>query len=401
MREQGVSSTMEAMYTGRTVFSQIMDAFPMHAFRECVERYSGDYKVQSFSCLDQFLTLAFAQLSYRRSLRDIEACLRAMQPRLYHMGFRGKVSRNTLAHANEKRDWRIYADLAQVLIQQARLLYARDEFGVELDQIVYALDSTTIDLCLSLFPWAPWTHGKAAVKLHTLLDLRGNIPTVVEITGARISDNSILENLTPESGAFYIMDRGYIHAAPLYELTKAAAFFVVRTRKNMLFRRRYSHPVDKSTGLRSDQTIMLTGKNSAVDYPLPARRVRYFDQEHQRTFVFLSNNFVLPALTISHLYKARWRVELFFRWIKQHLRIQSFYGTSENAVKTQIWTALSVYLLVAILKKHLSLDLSLYKILQIFSLTLFEKTPLLDVLSNAHAQLHHRPPPNQLILFDF
>jgi hypothetical protein len=392
---------MEAMYSGRTVFSQIMDAFPLPEFRACIERYQGDYKVQSFSCLDQFLTLAFAQLSYRRSLRDIEACLRAMQPRLYHMGFRGKVSRNTLAHANEKRDWRIYADLAQVLIRQARLLYAQDEFGVELDQIAYALDSTTIDLCLSLFPWAPWTHGKAAVKLHTLLDLHGSIPTVVEITGARTSDNSILERMTPESGAFYIMDRGYIHAAPLYKLTLAAAFFVVRTRKNMLFRRRYSRPVDKSTGLRSDQTIMLTGKDSAVDYPLPARRVRYFDQEHQRSLVFLSNNFAVPALTISHLYKARWRVELFFRWIKQHLRIQSFYGTSENAVKTQIWTALSVYLLVAILKKHLALDLSLYKILQILSLTLFEKTPILQVISNAHSLPANAEDANQLILFDF
>lgn len=389
------------MYSGRTVFSQIMDAFPLPEFRACIERYQGDYKVQSFSCLDQFLTLAFAQLSYRRSLRDIEACLRAMQPRLYHMGFRGKVSRNTLAHANEKRDWRIYADLAQVLIRQARLLYAQDEFGVELDQIAYALDSTTIDLCLSLFPWAPWTHGKAAVKLHTLLDLHGSIPTVVEITGARTSDNSILERMTPESGAFYIMDRGYIHAAPLYKLTLAAAFFVVRTRKNMLFRRRYSRPVDKSTGLRSDQTIMLTGKDSAVDYPLPARRVRYFDQEHQRSLVFLSNNFAVPALTISHLYKARWRVELFFRWIKQHLRIQSFYGTSENAVKTQIWTALSVYLLVAILKKHLALDLSLYKILQILSLTLFEKTPILQVISNAHSLPANAEDANQLILFDF
>jgi hypothetical protein len=392
---------MEAMYSGRTVFSQIMDAFPLQEFRACVERYQGDYKVQSFSCLDQFLTLAFAQLSYRRSLRDIEACLRAMQPRLYHMGFRGQVSRNTLAHANEKRDWRIYADLAQVLIRQARLLYAQDEFGVELDQIAYALDSTTIDLCLSLFPWAPWTHSKAAVKLHTLLDLHGSIPTVVQITGARTSDNSILEQITPESGAFYIMDRGYIHAAPLYRLTLAAAFFVVRTRKNMLFRRRYSRPVDKSTGLRSDQTIMLTGKDSAVDYPMPARRVRYFDQEHRRSLVFLSNNFVVPALTISQLYKARWRVELFFRWIKQHLRIQSFYGTSENAVKTQIWTALSVYLLVAILKKHLALDLSLYKILQILSLTLFEKTPILQVISNAHSQTADGEAANQLILFDF
>ncbi len=388
------------MYTGRTVFSQIMDALPMNEFRCCVDRYSGDYKVQSFSCLDQFLTLAFAQLSYRESLRDIEACLRAVKPRLYHMGFRGKVSRNTLAHANENRDWRIYADLAQILIRQARLLYSQDEFGLELEQVVYALDSTTIDLCLSLFPWAPWTHNKAAVKLHTLLDLRGSIPTVIEITGARVNDNTALDRITPESGAFYVMDRGYIHAARLYRITLSAAFFVVRTRKNMQFRRRRSRPVDKSTGLRSDQTIVLTGVDSAVDYPLPARRVRYFDQEHRRSLVFLSNNFALPALTISQLYKARWRVELFFRWIKQHLRIKSFYGTSENAVKTQIWTAISVYLLVAILKKHLSLDLSLYKLLQILSITLFEKTPILQVISNAEAPSSFDQPSNQLSLFD-
>jgi len=333
------------MYTGRTVFSQILDAFPMSEFRCCVDRYHGDYKVQSFSCLDQFLSLAFAQLSYRESLRDIEACLRAMRPRLYHMGFRGKVSRNTLAHANEKRNWRIYADIAQILIQHARQLYAHEEFGLELEQTVYALDSTTIDRCLSLFAWAPWTHSKAAIKLHTLLDVRGSIPTFIEITPARVSDNSILDRMTPESGAFYIMDRGYIHAARLYRLTLAAAFFVVRTRKNLQFRRRYSRPVDKSTGLRSDQTIVLTGVDSAGDYPLPARRVRYFDEEHPHNLVFLTNNFALPALTISRLYKARWRVELFFRWIKQHLRIKSFYGTSENAVKTQIWTAVSVYVL--------------------------------------------------------
>ena len=388
------------MYTGRTVFSQIMDVFPLKEFRGCVDRYRGDYKVQSFSCLDQFLTLAFAQLSYRESLRDIEACLRAMQPRLYHIGFRGGVSRNNLAHANEKRDWRIYADLAQVLIGQARLLYSQDQFGVELKDTVYALDSTTIDLCLSLFPWAPWTNSKAAVKQHTLLDLRGSIPTVIEITGARVSDNSVLDRITPESGAFYIMDRGYIHAARLYQLTLAAAFFVVRTRKNMLFRRHSSQPVDKSTGLRSDQTIYLTGADSAIDYPLPARRVRYFDQEQHRSFVFLTNNFALPALTISQLYKARWRVELFFRWIKHHLRIKSFYGTSENAVKTQIWTAISVYVLVAIIKKHLSLDLSLYKLLQILSVTLFEKTPILQVISNAEGQASFVDPPNQLSLFD-
>lgn len=388
------------MYTGRTVFSQIMDVFPHREFRSCVDRYRGDYKIQSFSCLDHFLTLAFAQLSYRESLRDIEACLRAMQPRLYHMGFRGSVSRNNLAHANEQRDWHIYADLAQVLISQARLLYSQDQFGVELEQTVYALDSTTIDLCLSLFPWAPWARGKAAVKLHTLLDLRGSIPTVIEITGARVSDNRVLDRITPESGAFYIMDRGYIHAARLYRFTLAAAFFVVRTRRNMVFRRRSSQPVDRSTGLRSDQTIVLAGVDSAVDYPLPARRVRYFDSEHRRTFVFLTNNFELPALTITQLYKARWRVELFFRWIKQHLRIKSFYGTSENAVKTQIWTAISVYVLVAIIKKHLSLDLSLHKLLQILSITLFEKTPILHVISSAVSPDSPDDLSNQLNLFD-
>lgn len=386
------------MYSGRTVFSQILDVLPMREFRGCVARYDGDYKVQSFSCLDQFLSLAFAQLSYRESLRDIEACLRAMGPRLYHMGFRGKVSRNTLAHANETRSWRIYADLAQILIQHARQLYAHEEFGLELET-VYALDSTTIDLCLSLFPWAPWTHGKAAIKLHTLLDLRGSIPTFIEITPARVSDNSILDRVAPESGAFYIMDRGYIHAARLYQLTLAAAFFVVRTRKNLQFRRRYSHPVDKSTGLRCDQTIVFTGVDSAEDYPLPARRVRYFDAEHHRSFVFLTNNFALPALTISQLYKARWRIELFFRWIKQHLRIKSFYGNSENAVKTQIWTAVSAYVMVAILKKQLSIDLSLYKFLQILSVTLFEKTPILQVISNAQARLPLDDSSNQLSLF--
>ena len=388
------------MYTGRTVFSQILDAFPLSEFRRCVNRYDGDYKVQSFSCLDQFLCLAFAQLSYRESLRDIEACLRSMQPRLYHMGFRARVSRNTLAHANEKRDWRIYADIAQILIQQARRLYVHEEFGLELEQTVYALDSTTIDLCLSLFPWAPWTRGKAAVKMHTLLDLRGSIPTFVEITPARVSDNSILDRMPPEPGAFYVMDRGYIHAARLYRLTLAAAFFVVRTRKNLQFQRRSSRPVDKSTGLRSDQTIILTGVDTAEEYPLPARRVRYFDDEQHRSLIFLTNNFALPALTISQLYKARWRVELFFRWIKHHLRIKAFYGTSENAVKTQIWTAVSVYVLVAILKKHLSLNLSLYKILQILSVTLFEKMPILQAISAASAEPESNDACNQLNLFD-
>jgi len=387
------------MNAGQTVFAQLIAHLSHIEFQKCVARYDGDDHHRSLSCWDQYLAMAFAQFTYRESLRDIEACLRSMSGKLYHMGFRSRIARSTLADANETHDWRIFADFAQHLIGVARPLHAEDTMGVDLAHSLYALDSTTIDLCLSLFPWAPWTHSKAAIKLHTLLDVRGSIPTFIEITPARVSDNSILDRITPESGAFYIMDRGYIHAARLYRLTLAAAFFVVRTRKNLQFRRRYSRPVDKSTGLRSDQTIVLTGVDSAQDYPLPARRVRYFDEEHHRSLVFLTNNFALPALTISQLYKARWRVELFFRWIKQHLRIKSFYGTSENAVKTQVWTAVSVYVLVAILKKHLSLDLSLYKLLQILSVTLFEKTPILQVISNAQAQLPGDDSPNQLSLF--
>ncbi|MGO9230278.1 MAG: IS4 family transposase [Bryobacteraceae bacterium] len=388
------------MNAGRSVFSQLMDFLPLAEFRRCVERYRGDYRVQSFSCLDQFLSLAFAQLTYRESLRDIEACLRAMQPRLYHMGFRGNVSRNNLANANQQRDWRIYADFAQLLISEARSLYAHDEFGVELAETVYALDSTTIDLCLSLFPWAPWERSKAAVKMHTLLDVRGSIPSFIHITPARVHDVAALDEIVLEPGAFYIMDRGYIHFARLYRFTLAASFFVVRARGNMRYRRRYSHVVDKTTGLRSDQTIILTGQDSAHDYPAPARRVHYFDGENQRQLAFLTNNFAVPALTIAELYRSRWAVELFFKWIKQHLRIKRFYGTSENAVKTQIWIAMSVYLLVAILKKRLGVEASLYRILQILSVTAFEKVPILQAIEASEAPLLIDAPSNQLNLFD-
>lgn len=387
------------MNTGRTVFAQVMDFLPLPEFRRCVDRYRGDYKVQSFSCLDQFLSLAFAQMTYRESLRDIEACLRAMQPRLYHMGFRGMVSRNNLAHANQQRDWRIYADFARVLIREARALYAHDEFGVELDETVYALDSTTIDLCLSLFPWAPWERSKAAVKMHTLLDVRGSIPSFVSVTPARIHDVTVLDELLLEPGSFYIMDRAYIHFARLYRFTLAAAFFVVRARENMRYRRRYSRPVDKSTGLRSDQTIVLTGQDSAHDYPAPARRVQFFDVERRRRLAFLTNNFAVPALTIAELYRSRWAVELFFKWVKQHLRIRRFYGTSENAVKTQIWSAMSVYLLVAILKKKLGLEASLFRILQILSVTAFEKMPILQALAASEETISETGQASQLNLF--
>ena len=388
------------MNLGRSIFSQLMDLFPYAEFRQCVARHRGDFKIQSFSCLDQFLCMAFAQLTYRESLRDIEVCLHAVASRLYHVGFRGKVSRNTLAHANEQRSWRIYADLAQVLIAQARGLYANDPFGAELADTVYALDSTTIDLCLALFPWAPFQQSKAAVKLHTLLALHGNIPTFVEVSQGRISDVSILDQLVLEAGSFYVMDRGYVHFARLYQFTLAAAFFVVRARSNMQYRRRYSRAVDKTTGLRCDQTVSLTGKDSTHDYPTIIRRIRYFDPEHAHQLVFITNNFTLPALTVAQLYKSRWQVELFFKWIKQHLRIKAFYGRSANAVKTQVWIALSVYLLLAILKKQRDLPLSLYTITQILSLTLFEKTPLLQALAQPSAVTSILDPPNQFNLFD-
>jgi len=388
------------MFTGRTLFAQLMDLLPLPEFRKCVARYRGEHKVLRFSCLDQFLALAFAQLTGRESLRDIEACLRAMQSRLYHMGFRGPIARNTLAHANERRHWRIYADWAQVLIQRARPLYADEDFGAELEQTAYAFDSTTIDLCLELFPWAHFRRHKGAIKLHTLLDLRGSIPTFVYLTPGAVHDVNALDQLRLEPAAFYILDRAYLDFLRLYAFTQSAAFFITRAKSNTQFQRRYSHPVDKSTGLRSDQTIVLTGVTSALDYPAPLRRVHYVDGEHLKPFVFLTNNFVLPALTIARLYKARWRVELFFRWIKQHLHIKAFYGTSQNAVKTQIWIAISVYALVAILKKQLGLDLSLYTILQILSLTLFEKIPISQVFTNIPPQLLESDSVIQLHLFN-
>jgi len=388
------------MNTGRIVFSQIMDFIPLQEFRKCVKRYRGNYKVQKFSCMDQFLCMAFAQLTYRESLRDIEACLRAMQSKLYHMGIRGRVSKSTLADANEKRDWRIYADFAQVLIHIARSLYAKEEFGVELDQTVYALDSTTIDLCLSLFPWAKFRKRKAGVKLHTLLDLRGNIPTFIRITEALVHDVNILDDIITEAGAFYIMDRGYLDFARLYIFHQCLAFFVTRAKGNFQFRRLYSHPIDKSTGLRCDQTIVLTGFYSSKDYPERLRRIRYVDKETEQNLVFITNCFTLPAITIAQLYKCRWQVELFFKWIKQHLRIKAFFGTTENAVKTQIWIAILVYVLVAIIKKQLNLDLNLYTILQILSVTLFEKVSILQVLMKAGYKTDNTYFCNQLMLFD-
>ena len=370
------------MHAGQIIFSQIMDFVPLYEFRKCVQRYSGNYKVRSFSCWSQFLCMAFAQLTYRESLRDIESCLISMQKKLYHMGLRGKISRSTLADANESRDWRIYADFAQVLIHTARGLYRDDEFGVDLDQTVYALDSSTIDLCLSLFPWARFRKQKGAIKLHTLLDLRGNLPSFIKITDGKVHDVNILDDLIAEPGSYYIMDRGYLDFSRLYTLTQLSAFFVIRSKVNLQFRRMYSHPIDKSTGLKSDQTIMLTGIKSAKDYPDKLRRTRYFDIETNLDLTFLSNNFFIPAPTIAQLYKCRWQVELFFKWIKQHLRIKAFFGTSKNAVKTQIWIAISVYVLVAIIKKRLDLDLSLYTILQILSVTVFEQIPIIQVLTN-------------------
>ena len=356
--------------------------------------------LRGFSCWDQFLCLSFAQLTYRESLRDIQACLRSVQPKLYHMGFRGKVSRSTLADANESHDWRIYADFAQILIRIARPLYARDPIGVDLDQSLYALDSTTIDLCLSLFPWAKFRRHKAAVKMHTLLDLHGNIPTFIRITDGKTHDVNILDEIAPEPGAFYVMDRAYVDFERLFAFTLCSSFFVVRTKKNILLQRRYSHRVDKSTGVRSDQTVILTASASAKAYPDALRRVSYVDAETNKRLKFLTNNFALPAVTIAQIYKSRWQVELFFKWIKQHLRIKKFYGTSENAVKTQIWIAVSVYVLVAIVRKRLGLEASLYQILQILSVTLFEKTPILQAFGDPESQEKSDPIYNQLNLWD-
>ena len=375
-----------------------MDFIPSFQFRQCVDRYNGNYKVIAFTCLDHFLCMAFAQLTYRESLRDIEACLRVAKPKLYHMGIRSNVSRNTLAHANENRDWRIYADFAQVLIKIARELYANEDFGLELKNAVYAFDSTTIDLCLSVFPWAKFRKNKAAVKLHTLLDLRGNIPVVISITNGNIHDVNALDDLVFELGAIYIFDKAYIDFARLYRMHQSLAFFVTRAKSNFVFKRLYSQPVDKSTGVRADQIIMVTGFYTLMDYPEKLRRIRYYDVETKKRFVFLTNNFTLPAIVIAKLYKCRWQVELFFKWIKQHLRIKAFYGTSENALKTQIWIAISVYVLVAIVKKRLKLDRSLYTILQILSVTMFEKTPILQVLSSPNYETDTIDGDNQLNL---
>ncbi len=370
------------MYNGQTVFSQIMGFLPIKKFRRCVDRYNGNYRVRSFTCFDQFLCMAFAQLTYRESLRDIECCLRAMRGKLYHMGIRGKVSRSTIAYANENRDWRIYCDFAQILINQARQLYSDDDFGLQLQETVYALDASIIDLCLSVFPWARFRKTKGGIKLHTLLDLRGNIPSFVTVTDAAVHEVNILDELVPEMGAIYIMDRGYLDFERLYALHQAASFFVVRAKTNTRLRRLYSAFVDKATGLRCDQVVVPTGYYSKKNYPEKLRRIVFVDIEKEVRLNLLTNQMTLPAITIAELYRCRWQVELFFKWIKQHLRIKAFYGTSENAVKTQIWIAISVYVLVAIIKKRMKLDLSLYTILQVFSLTLFEKMPIIQALTD-------------------
>ena len=382
------------------MFSQLIEFLPHQEFQKCVARYGGGRYLKNLSCWDQYLAMAFAQLTYRESLRDIEACLRSVSGKLYHMGFRGKVARSTLADANESRDWRIYADFAQVLIALARPLYANDPIGIDLDQSLYALDSTTIDLCLSLFPWVRFRKYKAAVKMHTLLDLHGNIPTFIRITDGKVHDVKILDEIMPEAGAFYVMDRGYVDFERLFVFTLSSAFFVVRTKSNVLLQRRYSHKVDKSTGVRSDHTVILTSFGSASVYPDALRRISYRDGETQKRFKFLTNNFMLPAHTITQIYKSRSAVELFFKWIKQHLRIKAFYGTSENAVKTQIWIAVSAYVLVAIARKRLELDATLYQILQVLSVTLFEKTPILQALQTFDLKANFLEDANQLILFN-
>ena len=388
------------MNSGQTIFAQLMDFLPTYEFRRCVERYQGNYKLKSFSCWDQFLCMAFAQLTYRESLRDIEACLRANQTKLYHLGIRGRVSRNTLANANSVRDWRIYADFAHLLIKTARQLYLNDDFGLALEQTVYALDATTIALCLSLFPWAYFRKRKGAVKLHTLLDLRGNIPTVIIITHGLIHDVHMLDEITFEPGAFYVMDRAYLDFLRLHRLHLASAFFVTRARKRFDCRRLYSSPVDRTTGVISDQIIKLVNPVPRQGYPDKLRRIRYRDHETNKRMVFITNNFTLPSPVIAQLYRSRWQVELFFKWIKQHLRIKKFYGTSENALKTQIWTAISVYVLVAIVKKQLNLKASLYRILQILSISLFEKTSILEALSSTDYQIEPTTVCKQLTLFD-
>ena len=387
------------MNQGSTIFSQIMGFLPKHKFRQCVSRYKGNYRVRSFTCFDQFLCMAFAQLTYRESLRDIVCCLRAMRDKLYHMGIRAKVSRTTLARANENRDWRIYCDFAQVLIHQARKLYANDNFGLELNETVYALDSTTIDLCLSLFPWARFRKTKGAVKMHTLLDLRGNIPSFIAITDGKVHDVNILDALIPEPGAIYVMDKAYLDYERLYSLHKNAAFFVTRAKTNTQITRLYSNPVDKSIGLRCDQIVALTGYYTKKAYPDKLRRIKYYDRENDLRLVFLTNHFNLSAKTIADLYQSRWQIELFFKWIKQHLRIKAFYGTSENAVKTQIWIAITVYVLVAIIKKRMKIEHSLYTILQILSVSIFEKMPISQAFTEIGYKTQITSGPMQLNLF--
>ncbi len=389
------------MNIGKTLFAQLMDFLPWKTFHRIVDRCDGDRYVKSMTCADQFRVMAFAQLTYRESLRDIEACLSAQSAKLYHMGFRQEIKRSTLADANETRDWRIHAEFAQRLIVQARKLYAGDSFGIALENTAYALDSTTIDLCLSLFPWAPFRTTKSAVKMHTLLDLRGNIPSFIHISDGKLGDVNVLDILTPEPGAIYVMDRGYLDFRRLYLLDQAQAFFVTRTKSNTKFRRVYSAKTDRSTGIICDQTIALTGTTSRKDYPEHLRRIRYKDPETGKTLVFLTNNFALSADNICALYRSRWQVELFFKWIKQHLRIKKFYGNSENAVKSQIWIAVSVYVLVAIVKKRLNLDASLYTLLQIFSLTLFEKMPIKQAFAGSDCTNNQEASCNQMNLFAF
>ena len=388
------------MLVGTTIFAQIMNLLPWRRFETCVARYQGDHKVKTFKCAEHFRVMAFAQLTYRESLRDIEACLRAMSSRLYHMGIRSTVSRNNLAHANETRDWRIYADFAQILINRARALYANEQLGMDLDTTVYALDSTTIDLCMTLFPWARFRKTKSAIKLHTLMNLRGSIPEFIHISDGKMHDVNILDMLAPMPGAFYIMDRAYLDFDRLHRLHLEKAFFVTRTKSNFKFKRRYSHEVDKTTGVQCDQTIILTTHYPAKKYPETLRRVRYYDIERQKRLVFLTNNFQLPAETVAKLYKGRWQIEMFFKWIKQHLRIKSFFGTSENAVKVQIWTAIATYLLVAIMKKELKLDPPLYTILQVLSLSLFEKIPVIEAFSENNMPVENDENCKQLKLFD-
>jgi len=388
------------MYTGKLVFSQVMEHLPVHVFRKCVARYGGDYKSRGFTCRDQFLCMSFAQLTFRESLRDIEACLRSVPEKLYHLGFRGSIARSTLADANESRDWRIYADFAQALIHIARPMYASDPLGIDLDATVYALDSTTIDLCLSVFPWAHFRQRKAAVKMHTLLDLRGSIPTFIAVSDGKRHDVHLLDEIVAEPGAFYVMDRAYLDFKRLHSVHSAGAFFVTRTKTGVILKRRYSRAVPPGTGVSSDQTVVLGTAGSAKNYPDTLRRVRFVDPEKGRKLIFLTNNFELTALTIAQLYKSRWKIELFFKWIKQHLRIKAFYGHSENAVKTQLWIAVASYVLIAILKKRLLLNASLHEILQVLSLNLFEKTPILQACGEGEPRENSNAASNQLSLFD-